>query len=328
MASGLSSGEGLLAALSGTTEAPADKRLVVTETEFARVLSVGGREGNTLLTILRELWDAGRARTMTRAAPLSVESAHLVVIGHVSPRELRLRLSEADVSGGTLNRFLPVLVQRSRLLPDPPPYPDLKAITGPLATVLNAAHHATPMHVKLTPDARRLWARIYRALDAADTGGLLSEVLARSPAQVQRLALIYALADSSPLIRPEHLRAALALVLYSTDSCRTVFGQSAGSGDLDKLSTALRQHKDGRMSLTDVSSVFGRNRSAAATAALVKELVAQGCARTEEEKHDKGRPTTWVYWKKSARRPDQLRAILDEPGHQDTLDVLTDRDVA
>lgn len=323
-ASGLSSGEGLLAAFGASDDGSlAEARLVVVESEFARVLSVGGRDGNTLLPMLRDLWDHGRARTMTRAAPLRIEGAHLTVIGHVTPRELKIKLSAADVSGGTLNRFLPILVGRLRLLPHAPETPDVSAIAGHLGDTLSKVRAAGSRRITMTPDALVLWERIYRALDAADAGGLLSEVLARSPAQVQRIALIYSQADGSPVIEVEHLRAALAVVQYSTDSCRLVFGEAAGSGDLGKLSDELRTTK--QLTGAEVSAVFGRNRSKDVLRELVDQLVAAGEAERKTEPGAAGRPTEWVKWIGSERPTDSLRSILDAPGTQGAIDELATR---
>ncbi len=50
----------------------------------------------------------------------------------------------------------------------------------------------------------------------------------RAEAHTIRLALIYALLDSSPVITLPHLEAALALWRYARDSTRWVFGESLG----------------------------------------------------------------------------------------------------
>jgi len=264
MASGLSSGEGLLAAFSDHDDGtPADRRLVVTEAEFARVLSVGKRDGNTLPAILRDLWDGGHARTLTKGSPLRVDNVHLVVVGHISPRELCLKLSEADVSGGTLNRFLPVLVERTKLLPESPTPPNLDKLVREVGASHRIAGRAPARAYARTPAGRRYWAEVYRALDEVDTGGALSEIVARAPAYVQRIALLYAIADKETEIDVCHLRAALALVKYSIDSCRIVFGDTGGTGDLGKLSTALQKAQHQQLTMTQVSAVFSRNKPAA-----------------------------------------------------------------
>src|SRR5262249_42844583 len=53
-----------------------DKRLLVVEPEFGRVLRVARREGNTLSATLREAWDSDNLRTMTKNSPLRATGAH------------------------------------------------------------------------------------------------------------------------------------------------------------------------------------------------------------------------------------------------------------
>src|SRR5262249_48196285 len=43
-----------------------DKRLMVAESEFARLLRVGEREGATLSPVLREAWDIGNLASLTK----------------------------------------------------------------------------------------------------------------------------------------------------------------------------------------------------------------------------------------------------------------------
>jgi hypothetical protein len=108
--SGLSSGEGLIELVRdgrGTDpsakdfdEGVHDKRLLVIEQEFVSVLAVMDRQGSKLPGIFREAWDGDVLSTLTRN-PLTATGAHIVVIGHVTPGELRLGSSTARrCSGG------------------------------------------------------------------------------------------------------------------------------------------------------------------------------------------------------------------------------------
>ena len=73
-----------------------DKRLLVQESEYARVLRVAGRDGNTLSSILRDAWDKGRLQTMTKNSAAKATGAHVSVIGHVTADELRRELSSTE----------------------------------------------------------------------------------------------------------------------------------------------------------------------------------------------------------------------------------------
>jgi hypothetical protein len=107
---GLSTGEGLIAAVRDVDgddegEAP-DKRRLVMEPEFARVLAVAAREGNTLSAVLRSAWDDGRLRVLTRKDPLQATGAHISIVGHITTEELVRRLADTEVANGFANRLL------------------------------------------------------------------------------------------------------------------------------------------------------------------------------------------------------------------------------
>ena len=55
-----------------------DKRLLVFEGEFANVLKVLRREGNTLSPTLRNAWDNGRLNTLTKNSVAASDSSRAV----------------------------------------------------------------------------------------------------------------------------------------------------------------------------------------------------------------------------------------------------------
>lgn len=111
---GLASGEGLIAAVAGEST---DPRLLVVEEEISRPLAVAAREGSTLSAIIRQAWDTGNLRVMTRNQPLKASGAHVSILAHSTIEDIRRRLTESDVMNGFANRFLFGLVRRSKLLP-------------------------------------------------------------------------------------------------------------------------------------------------------------------------------------------------------------------
>ena len=88
MHSGLSTGEGLIYHIRdpiGRDEGIDDKRLLAIEPEFARVLKVASREGNTISTTLRQAFDGENLSTLTRNNPLRChECSHLLDRTHHS----------------------------------------------------------------------------------------------------------------------------------------------------------------------------------------------------------------------------------------------------
>ena len=55
---------------------------------------------------------------LTRKEPLDVDGVNLSIIAHVTPEELLNNLTATDRCNGFANRFLIVLVRRSKFLPE------------------------------------------------------------------------------------------------------------------------------------------------------------------------------------------------------------------
>ena len=91
---------------------------MVVEPEFASPLRVSERDGNTLSPVIRQSWDTGRLRVLTKNSPARSTGAHISIIGHVTKDELLKYLTDTEAGNGFANRFLWVAVRRSKLLPD------------------------------------------------------------------------------------------------------------------------------------------------------------------------------------------------------------------
>ena len=96
----------------------ADKRLLVIESEFANVLKVMTREGNTLSPVIRSAWDCGDLKTMVKNSPAKATGAHISIVGHITRDELRRLLTQTESANGFANRFCWLAVKRSKCLPD------------------------------------------------------------------------------------------------------------------------------------------------------------------------------------------------------------------
>jgi hypothetical protein len=134
IANGLSSGEGLIWAVrdpitklvtekDGTTrdvpvdEGVLDKRLLVIESEYASVLKVMSRKGNTLSPVIRDAWDGHSLRSLVKNFPARASDPHISILGHITKTELKSLLTETEVANGYGNRVLWLCVRRSKLLP-------------------------------------------------------------------------------------------------------------------------------------------------------------------------------------------------------------------
>jgi hypothetical protein len=285
ISSGLSSGEGLINSVRDKVikrgpdgefvadEGVADKRMLVIEEEFASVLSVAGRDNSILTTVLRQAWDGRRLATLNKKSPIKATAAHISLIGHVTRDELLHRLGTTDAANGFLNRFLWFAVKRSKLLPEGGGFIDMRREQGELSEALEFAKKSES--TARTPDARKLWREEYPRL-SAERPGVLGLVTNRAEAHVMRLSLLYAMLDCSKEIHTVHLRAALALWDYCERSARWIFGDSVGDPEGDILLEALdRAHPEG-LTLTEISGVFMRNKSAAQLQRIIAPLVEHG----------------------------------------------------
>jgi hypothetical protein len=264
-----------------------DKRLMVVEPEFASPLRVSERDGNTLSPVVRQSWDTGRLRVLTKNSPARATGAHISIIGHVTRDELLKYLTDTEAGNGFANRFLWVAVKRSKLLPD----------GGRLHTV-----NFAPLIRRLTDavgfartvgtmsrdeEAGELWNEVYGQL-TRDRVGLYGAVTSRAEAHTLRLSCLYALLDRSPIVRVPHLAAALEVWRYCEDSCRFIFGDSLGDVTADTIRAALRRYPAG-LTRTEISSLFDRHKSADQVTRALELLRSQQMAEFRS-RPTKGRP--------------------------------------
>lgn len=286
---GLSSGEGLIAAL--RDESSQDRRLMAVEEEFGAVLRAAARDGSILSAVLRQAWDGGRLRVMTRHNPLVASDCHVSIVGHVTPPELSQLLGETEVLNGFANRFLWVCCRRSKLLPDGGEEIDLSPLARRLEYALETAR--VPGLIARDGEAGRLWHDEYGRL-TAEVPGLLGAVTSRAAPQVLRLALLYALLDASHSIRAVHLRAALALWDYCRRSAAWTFGEATEDADGNVLLQAIRAAGEKGLSGREVSAVFGRHKPAAELRRLLSTLVEQGLVISRQTRTAGNTAETWV----------------------------------
>lgn len=283
-----------------------DKRLLVVESEFAQALRQTARNGNTLSATVRAAWDTGDLRTLTKNDPVIATGAHISIIGHITVPELRAELTETDRANGFANRFLFALVKRSKLLPFGGEPMDAETLTDLTARIDVAVEHARGLGaVGMTDDARATWERVYAELSQGRPG-LLGAVTARSEAQALRLALIYALADCSPVIDRPHLLAALAIVGYAQASAAYIFGDSLGDPVADELLAAIRRSGNGGMTRTAIRDLFGRNQRTERLSAALDLLATRRLARRTEVRTE-GRPSE--VWCATTKTTDTTKGV-------------------
>jgi hypothetical protein len=222
-----------------------DKRLLVLESELASPLKVMTREGNTLSPLLRQAWDSGNLRTLTKNSPASATDAHISVLGHITVDELKREMTELDMANGFANRFLWAVVRRSKALPEGGHLDGdaIQAFARRLRGVLDAARQVE--RVERDEPARALWAERYFDL-SAEQPGLLGAITSRAEAQVTRLSLLYALLAGRSVITVHDLKAAFALWEYCERSARYIFGMAVAESPDEQRRRQLVQVIAGR----------------------------------------------------------------------------------
>jgi hypothetical protein len=266
-----------------------DKRALVFESEFASPLRMMARDGNTLSVLIRQAWDTGDLRTMTKNSPARATGAHISMVGHVTRDELRRELNSTEMGNGFANRIPWICTTRSKELPEGGNLTDA-AIHPLVARLKDAVAFARNVGEMKRDDAiKKMWAEIYHELTAG-TPGLLGAVTSRGVPQTMRLACLYALLDQSAVIRAEHLLAAVALWEYCHASARFIFGDALGDQPADIILRGLRDAPNG-LDRTAISSLFSRHLSAGEVSRALSVLQEHGLAILSSPSHDGvGRP--------------------------------------
>jgi hypothetical protein len=305
IASGLSSGEGLIyavrdqvystdkttGALKVTDAGVTDKRLLITETEFSGALKMFARAGNILSDVTRNAWDGRTLRTLTKHSAMQASAPHISIIGHTTPEDLRTHLTELDIANGFGNRFLFALVNRVRSLPNPPRVDAarLLPVLQEIKDVIVFAQGVTEM--RRTPDAEALWEWIYPEL-TKEQFGLVGKLLARGPAHITRLSALYALLARRPAPKVADIESGLAVWAYSKDSVQILFGDRSGNPIVDRIRHEMLPGQE--LTLSELrQQLFSNHVSAAGLADALNELKELGEVEVEDRATG-GRPVRIV----------------------------------
>lgn len=271
-----------------------DKRLMVFEPEFARVLQVAERDTNTLSAIIRQAWDTGNLRILTKKQAASATDAYISIIGHITKHELKRLLTETATANGFGNRILWACVHRSKVLPEGGDFQSVN-LSPLLQRLRNAVDFARGVHqIRRDENARAIWAEVYKDLSEGKPG-LFGAITGRAEAQTLRLPDTYALLDCSDVVRAEHLMAGLAVWKYCEASARFIFGDALGDKTADEILSLLRSHSEG-VTRTEIRDFFGRNKLSEEVGRALDLLQEHGRARLVREQEGQDiRPTERWY---------------------------------
>lgn len=299
---GLSSGEGLLHAVRDpryemreetdkktgqkelrevlVDEGVEDKRLMVIEPEFSAVFQNAKRDGNTLSEFIRNAHDMGREESWAPIVKNSKDKAtgaHISIIGHITTDELKTKMNKVDITNGFANRFIWLLVKRSKFIPIPHDRAKLQGSIDKLGSKLAGLIEfaSQPRVMRFDPVATKMWEQIYIALGQDDANAIVDVLMGRGDSNTLRLSMIYALLDGSEIMRKEHLLAAYALINYAKQCVEYIFGDSTGDPIADTIYEALCEAPEG-LSRTDIyKEVFNKNQKSDVIKSALELLVDQ-----------------------------------------------------
>jgi hypothetical protein len=303
---GLSSGEGLIERIRDPEDeedqgGTMDKRLLVVETEMATVMAACSREGTKLPGILRQAWDGDRLTILNRKRIVAT-SSHVAIIGHITPREFRARLKESDMAGGTWNRYLPLYVERRKLLPLPVGLDDaeLAGLSKELGEAIDLARRRNS--IALDDGAKDLWrSQLYREFTEFAEDTAAADFVQRAAPYCRRIAALYAALDGRDQADADDLSAAAHLIRYSVASARFVLDPAPRDVNLDKLRRAVDEAGLAGLDRTQARNVFSGKLDQEAMNDLISRLTADGSYIAETLKTP-GRPKTILRTARKARK--------------------------
>jgi hypothetical protein len=199
-----------------------DKRLLCEIQELAGTMRAGRSERSTLFQTMREAWDGADLATMSKNSRRVATEPHISIVAHITPEELTKLQTDADVYGGSWNRFLWIASKRARLRPHGGNFDDLTDLQNRVRSVVTHARNVGRM--RRTPAADRLWEAEYYRRAEIRAGGVVGAILGRAEPQLLRLSMLAALCRQEDVVGVEDLAAAIALWQYVDETVRMLFG--------------------------------------------------------------------------------------------------------
>jgi hypothetical protein len=197
----------------------------------------------------------------------------------VTKAELLRHLKETETANGFANRFLWLMVKRSKILPFGGDWHTVD--TAPLVRRLSEALDFGKEADAITwgESAKDLWRERYEELSEGKPG-LFGSVVGRAETQALRLAAVYAVMSLSKTIELSHLKAALALWDYAQQSALYIFGDSTGDKVADRIMEALRVAPRG-LARNEIRNLFNRHQNSERIGQALEGLERLGRARRE-----------------------------------------------
>ncbi|WP_435270941.1 DUF3987 domain-containing protein [Streptomyces sp. 1222.5] len=196
-----------------------DGRTMIVEEEWASVLK-DQKRCSKFSTYFRTAWDGKPLshRTKTKGTQ-HVAQPLLGFHSHITPGEWAKYVSSSEALGGSYNRLLPVLVERSKMLPynSRPQIPDTAELED---AFLWATDEEEPRVMHFSEEAGERYDEIRAIVEdrMAEMPELLASYMERAAEQVQRVAAVLATTEKTEVVSRDAVEAAWAFVSYSMNS--------------------------------------------------------------------------------------------------------------
>ncbi|MFI8815711.1 MULTISPECIES: DUF3987 domain-containing protein [unclassified Streptomyces] len=240
--SGVASGPSLVDMLAGLeldtmgADGGIDGRCILLEEEWASVLKTQ-KKCSKFSTLFRTAWDGKPISNRTKKDGLqSVAQPLLGFHAHITPGEWGKYVSSSEALGGSYNRLLPVLVERSKMLPYNNKWqlPDTSAIKDAYDWALEEDRV-----MRFSVEAGERFDEIRAVVEdrMAELPELLASYMERSSEQVQRVAAVLSATEMTEEISRDAVEAAWSFVSYSMASVEKLVKDAANSEGAKPMKT-------------------------------------------------------------------------------------------
>jgi hypothetical protein len=281
-----------------------DKRLLCEIQELAGTMRAGRSERSTLFQTMREAWDGSDLATMSKNSRRSATEPHISITAHITPEELSNLQTDADIYGGSWNRFLWIASKRARLRPHGGDFDDLTELQASVRSVVTHAQNVGRM--RRTPAADRLWETEYLRRAEVRAGGVVGAIIGRADSQLLRLSMLAALCRKEPVVDVEDLAAALSLWQYVDETVRMLF---AGCEDpvVARIIGAIRAEPG--ISRSALHRQTAKGMPAARFVQMLERAAATGAVEAEQTE-TAGRP-------REVWRPRDIRRVVERTAREE-----------
>lgn len=219
------------------------------------------RKDTKVGTYLRKAWDGSKIAHKTAQSDIQIDNPHFGFIMHVQPINWAKISGSRDASGGTFNRFAPLWVEQSKVVPlfgGESPDALYEEISTRMRVVATNAREGIST-VRMGAGLAQRFEDHHRPVTEALTDGSeeLAQMAERALAYLVRFSGLYAVADGRDEITEDDLDSALELVRYMVDSVRYVIPQTGGESIASKIDAAVTTF--GEITSSELFDIIGRN---------------------------------------------------------------------